>query len=206
MAPMQVALGRALPAARVLNLLDEGLLTEVERRGGLTPGCVDRLATLVGLAQEAGASAVLLTCNAYTPVVGDVQARYVELPVLAVDEVMVERAVSSATRIGVLATVEAGLKQQRESLERAARRAEKQITVVASLHPGAMEALRRGEGEMHDRILLEALPPLAAQVELVLLAQASMARLMERLPADLPVPVLASPQLAVEALKERLAG
>jgi aspartate/glutamate racemase len=204
MAPMQAALAQALPNARVLNLLDEGLLTEVERRGGLTPECVDRLGTLVGLAQEAGAAAVLLTCNAYTPVVEEIQARYPQLPVLPVDEVMVERAVSSATRIGVLATVEAGLMQQRESLERAARRANKRIELVPSLHPAAMDALRRGDGDTHDRILLEALPPLAAQVELVLLAQASMARLLDKLPPDVPAPVLASPQLAVQALKDRL--
>ena len=205
MAPMQAALGQALPGARVLNLLDEGLLTEVERWGGLTSECVDRLATLVGLAAGAGASAVLLTCNAYTAVVGDVQTRYPSLPVLPVDEVMVERAVASATRIGVLATVEAGLKQQRESLERAADRAGKRIELISSLHPEAMDALRRGDAETHDRILLGALPSLASQVELVLLAQASMARLMDKLPPDLPVPVLASPQLAVQALMERLA-
>ena len=205
MAPMHAALAQALPQARVLNLLDEGLLTEVERRGGLTTECVDRLATLVGLAQESGAAAVLLTCNAYTPVVADVQTRFPHLPVLPVDEVMVERAVRSATRIGVLATVEAGLEQQRESLERAARRAGKQIALTSSLHPAAMDALRRGDAETHDQILLMALPGLAAQVEVVLLAQASMARLMGKLPLTLPVPVLASPQLAVQALKERLA-
>ena len=204
MAPMQAALAQTLPKARVLNLLDEGLLTEVERRGGLTSECVDRLATLVGLAQEAGAAAVLLTCNAYTPVVGDVQARFPQLPVLPVDEVMVARAVASATRIGVLATVEAGLNQQRQSLERAAQLAGKQIELIPSLHPTAMDALRRGDPDAHDRILLEALPPLADQVDIVLLAQASMARLIDKLPPNLPVPVLASPHLAVQALKDRL--
>ena len=181
MAPMQAELARSLPGARVLNLLDEGLLTQVERRGGLTAECVDRLATLVGLAKEAGATAALLTCNAYTPVVGQVQERYPSIPVLAVDEVMVAQAVAQATPIGVLATVEAGLKQQRESLERAAGALGKRIEIVSSLHPDAMDALRRGDGETHDRILLEALPGLASQVELVLLAQASMARLMDKL-------------------------
>ena len=66
-----------------------------------------------------------------------------------------------------------------------------------------MAALQRGDGEEHDRILLAALPDLAAQVELVLLAQASMARLVPLLP-DLPVPVLTSPHLAVDQLRQRL--
>jgi Asp/Glu/hydantoin racemase len=204
MPPMRETLARELPEVRVLNLLDEGLLSEVERRGGLTPDCVDRLATQVGLGIQAGAQAVLLTCTAYSPVVDQVQARFPETPVLGVDQVMVDQAVERASRIGVLATVPAGLEQQRASLERAAARIGKQIEIVPSLHPQAMAALNAGDADAHDRILLEALPALAQQVELVLLAQASMARLLPKLPADLPVPVLASPQLAVARLREVL--
>jgi hypothetical protein len=189
----------------VLNLLDEGLLSEVERRGGLAPECVERLVTQIGLAVEAGASAVLLTCTAYSTVVPDVQARFPGVPVLAVDQVMVDQAVDSASRIGVLATVAAGLAQQTEMLQRAAALRGKSIEIVGSLHPQAMAALARGDGDSHDRILLEALPGLAVRVDLVLLAQASMARLVPRLP-DLPVPVLTSPRLAVEHLRQMLEG
>jgi len=201
---MRETLAQEMPEARVLNLLDEGLLSEVERYGGLTPECVDRLATQVSLAIEAGSSAVLLTCTAYSPVVGQVQARFPNVPVLAVDQVMVDQAVAQATRIGVLATVPAGLEQQRELLRRAAEHANKTIEIVPSLHPEAMAALQRGDAETHDRILLEALPDLAAQVDLVLLAQASMARLAPQLPADLGVPVLTSPLLAVQHLRHIL--
>ena len=204
MPPMRQALAQALPEVRVLNVLDEGLLSEIERHGGLSAECVDRLTTQVRLAVEAGASAVLLTCTAYSPVVDQVQARVPGTPVLAVDQVMVDQAVAQATRIGVLATVLAGLEQQRVLLERAAAQAGKRIEIVPSLHPEAMAALNGGDPERHDRLLLEALPGLAAQVELVLLAQASMARLAPKLPADLPVPVLTSPTLAVERLRQLL--
>jgi len=202
-APMREAMAAQLPNARVLNLLDEGLLSEVERRGGLTAECVERLATQIGLAIEAGADGVLLTCTAYSNVVPEMQSRFAPLPVLAVDQVMVEAAVERASRIGVLATVPAGLEQQTHMLERAARERKKAITIIGSLHPEAMAALQRGDGETHDRILREAFPPLAAQVELVLLAQASMARAAAGLP-DLGIPVLTSPQLVVERLAERL--
>lgn len=207
MAPMRAALAQQMPEARVLNLLDEGLLSEVERRGGLTPECIERLVTQVGLAIDAGASAVLLTCTAYSTVVPEVQARFSKVPVLAVDRVMVEAAVERAQRIGVLATVAAGLQQQTAMLERADAERGTTLTIVGSLHPEAMAALQRGDGATHDRILLEALPDLAAQVELVLLAQASMARLLSVIPTALPdlsVPVLTSPELAVANLRERL--
>lgn len=203
MQPMREALAAEMPDARVLNLLDEGLLTEVERRGGLTPECVDRLVTQIGLVVEAGADAVLLTCTAYSTVVPDVQARISAVPVLAVDQVMVETAVARASRIGVLATVAAGLEQQREMLERAAARAGKHIEVKSSLHPEAMAALQRGDAATHDRILVEAVPALASQVELVLLAQASMARVAPLL-TDVRVPVLTSPRLAVQRVRDVL--
>lgn len=208
MAPMREALDRGLPAARVLNLLDEGLLSEVERRGGLQPECIQRLATQIGLAIDAGAAAVLLTCTAYSTVVPEMQSRFAPVPVLAVDQVMVETAVARATRIGVLATVPAGLEQQTRMLQRAAGERGKTIEIVGSLHPEAMAALQRGDGDTHDRVLLAALPALAAQVELVLLAQASMARLLPRLAeaADPGVPVLTSPGLAVEHLRSHLAS
>lgn len=202
--PMRETLAAELAGVRVLHQLDEGLLAEVERRGGLTPECVERLATQVRLAVEAGADAVLLACTAYSPVAEEIQARFPGLPVLPVDQMMVEQAVARATRVGVLATVRAGLEQQQELIRRAAERAGKSVTVVPSLHPDAMEALRRGDGDEHDRILLAALPALAEQVELILLAQASMARLAPRLPANLPVPVLTSPVLAARRVRALL--
>ncbi len=204
MPPVRDLLAREMPGVRVLNILDEGLLTEFERGGGATPAAVNRLAAQVGLAIEAGARAVLLTCTVYTPVVPEVQARYPDVPVIGIDAAMVTRAVAMATRIGVLATVPAGLAQQRALIAEAASAAGKTVVVVPSLHPEAMAALQRGDGDAHDAILLAALPALAAQVEVVMLAQASMARLLARLPPDLPVPVLASPAFAVEVLRAAL--
>jgi glutamate racemase len=203
MPPMRETLAAELPELRVLNLLDEGLLSEVERRGGVTPECVERLVTQVGLAIEAGAEAVLLTCTAYSTVVPEVQARFPDVPILAVDQVMVDQAVARAARIGVLATVSAGLEQQTAMLRRAADKLGKPIEIVGELRPEAMAALQRGDGETHDRILLEALPGLAAQSDVVLLAQASMARLVPRLP-ELPVDVLTSPRLVVNQLRSVL--
>lgn len=200
-APIREALSDLLPSARVLNILDEGLLSEVERHGGLTPECVDRLSALVRLAIEAGADVVLLTCTAYSPVAGLVQSRHPATPLIAVDRAMVEEAVIIGSRIGILATVRAGLEQQEHLLREAAAEMGKQITTVSSLHPEAFTALDRGHPEVHDSILLRALPKLAADVDVVLLAQASMARLVPNLPPDLQVPVLSSPKLAVERLR-----
>src|SRR5207244_12276182 len=120
---------------------------------------------------------------------------------LTIADARLERALATGRRLGVLATVAAGLEQQRQSIERAAAAAGKQVEVEAVLRPDAFQALSAGDAASHDRILLEELAKLAPKVDVVLLAQASMAGLAARVPPETPVAVLSSPQLAVQKVK-----
>jgi hypothetical protein len=74
---------------------------------------------------------------------------------------------------------------------------------------GALPALLSGDGATHDHLVLQAVVELAKRAEVVVLAQASIARVVSVLPQDaLPAPVLSSPHLALrqvaELLKERV--
>src|SRR6266496_6170192 len=104
MPPLQAAFAAELPQVRVLNLLDEALLKEAERLGCITPALVRRMTGLVALHEAAGAELVLFTCNAYSPHVQHIQAQ-ASIPVLSIDQPMIEEALSKGCRIGVLATV-----------------------------------------------------------------------------------------------------
>jgi Asp/Glu/hydantoin racemase len=201
--PLREAFSADLPAVRVLNLLDEALLKEAERLGAIVPALVRRMTSLVAMHEAAGAEVVLFSCNAYTPFVEQVRAQS-SIPVVAIDEPMLQRALASGRRLGVLATVAAGLEQQRQSIARAAEATGRQVEVDAVLRTDAFTALNAGDTETHDRILLEEIRSLAPRVDVVLLAQASMAGLTSKLPAETPVPVLSSPQLAVQRVKEIL--
>ena len=58
-----------------------------------------------------------------------------------------------------------------------------------------------GDGAKHDAMVAAALKELSKQVEVIVLAQASMARVVDGLSAaDKRVPILASPGLAVDYL------
>ena len=203
MQPVREAFAAGLPSVRVLNLLDEALLKEAERLGQITPDLVRRMTGLVALHQAAGAELVLFTCTAYSSFVDQVQAQS-GIPVLPIDDAMLERALAEGSRLGVLATVAAGLEQQRQSIARVAAAAGKQVEIEAVLRPDAFVALNAGDVAGHDRILLDELRGLAEMVDVVILAQASMAGLMRSVPADLPVAVFSSPGLAVEKVKEML--
>jgi aspartate/glutamate racemase len=202
-APLKAAFGRLAPELKLVNILDEGLITEIDRRGEITPGLVRRLTTLIALAEQAGARVALLTCTAYSPVVDQAQAQS-DIPVLKIDELMVREALGRARRIGLIATVPAGLKMQQQLIDQIAAETGREIQLDAVLRPDAFEALTAGRREQHDEIVLGEVAALARRNELVMLAQASMGHLAERIPPDLGVPVLSSPDLAVEKVKEIL--
>jgi aspartate/glutamate racemase len=203
MAPLRTAFAELLPSVRLLNLLDEALLKEAERVGGITPALVRRMTSLVALHEQAEAELVLFTCTAYSQVVDQVRAQS-SIPVIPIDEMMLQQALQAGRRLGVLATVPAGLEQQQQGLRRAAAAAGKEIEVEPVLRPDAFSALNSGDSATHDQILLEELDRLAPKVDVVLLAQASMSGLVDKVPAETPVLVLSSPRLAVQKVKEML--
>ena len=75
------------------------------------------------------------------------------------------------------------------------------VEVVPRLCEGAFDALQSGDAERHDAIVGEELDRLAASVDVVVLAQASMARIAAGRPTG-GVPILSSPRSAVEAIAE----
>ncbi len=201
--PVKTAFGQLAPEIKVVNILDEGLLTEIERRGSITPGLVRRLTQNVALAEDAGAELVLLTCTAYSPVVDEVQKQS-DIPVLKIDELMVRDALTRAKWIGLVATVPAGLNMQRQLIDQIATEMGCEIHLDAVLRPEAFQALASGNRDEHDRIVLAEVERLAETNELVMLAQASMGHLASKVPASVKVPVLSSPTLAVQKVKEML--
>ncbi len=73
------------------------------------------------------------------------------------------------------------------------------------MNAAAYQALLSGDRATHDRLVLASAVHLAAEVDLVVLAQASLAPLVDALAERLPCPVLASPSLLMRDLAQRLA-
>ncbi|MFG1694972.1 aspartate/glutamate racemase family protein [Nonomuraea sp. NPDC049309] len=186
------------PGARVLNFVDESLLQDTIAAGDPPPHVLRRLIAYATYAKESGAGVLLVTCSS----IGEAAERarpYAELPVLRIDEPMADEAVRAGARIGVLATLASTLGPTTRAVERAAARRELPRTVVPHLCEGAFEALRGGDAARHDALVLDGFARLAGQVDVVVLAQASMARIVERA-GDAGVPVLSSPRSGVAQL------
>ncbi|MFI6822785.1 aspartate/glutamate racemase family protein [Micromonospora sp. NPDC050187] len=192
-------------AVDALHLVDETLLRDTIAHGML-PATAARVADYARLAADAGAEAVLVTCSS----IGEAAERAradVPVPVYRVDDPMAAHAVGVGARVGVLATLAATLGPTRELLRRRAAERGEPCEIRESVCPGAFEALRAGETGRHDDIVATEVRRLAGEVDVLVLAQASMARVVDALPAgQVPVPVLTSPRSGVRQLRSLVAG
>ena len=80
----------------------------------------------------------------------------------------------------------------------------REIELIPDLCDGAFEAVLAGDTARHDELLSSALQKLRAQVEVVVLAQASMARVAGQFKSNGGSPILSSPELAMVSAQNLL--
>lgn len=189
-----------LPGVQVFNIVDDSLIKNVIQCGELTPATARRVVNYTASAEAAGADFILVTCSSIGAAV-ETSAGLSKVPVLRVDQPMADQAVQEGKRIGVIATLPTTLGPTSDLVKRRAAVAGKEIELTSVLCEGAFEALMSGDAAKHDAMVALALKELSAKVDVILLAQASMARVVDTLPAaDKKVPILASPAIAIQHL------
>jgi Asp/Glu/hydantoin racemase len=189
-----------LPGVKTFNIVDDSLIKNTIACGELTPATSRRVVNYAGSAQDAGADFILFTCSSIGPAV-EMAASLTKVPVLRVDQPMADNAVQTGRRIGVIATLSTTLEPTSDLVKRRAAVAGKEIELVSQLCEGAFDALMSGDMATHDKMVGDALKKLLKQVDVILLAQASMARVVDSLDAaDKQVPILASPTIAIQYL------
>ncbi|MES1973994.1 MAG: aspartate/glutamate racemase family protein [Pseudomonadota bacterium] len=197
---------RIIPGVRVLHFVDESLIKNTIASGRLEKSTMRRLIDLVGSTFDAGADVTLVTCSSIGPAV-DVAIQLHDQPVLRVDRPMAEAAVATGQRIGVLATLSTTLKPTADLVRRVAEEQGKQIEIVEHICEGAFDAVMAGDGATHDRIVGLGLTEAMKGMDAIVLAQASMARVLATLPEGaVSAPVFSSPELGVERARDVLAA
>ena len=193
-----------VPACRVMNILDDSILPQLRENGGDTDAVLPRWRGYVAVAKERGARLVLNACSSIGALCAPVE-RELGLPVVRVDSRMAEEAVRRGRRIAVVATLASTLSPTSDLLEATAAAAQTEIKLQRFLVEGAYEALIGGDQARHDDLVAATLDREAAVADVVVLAQASMARVVPRLAAEDRAKFLTSPPFAVEGVAARLA-
>jgi hypothetical protein len=201
-APVNLEFERAWPEAVRMNLLDDSLSADLARSGGLDERMTERFLALGGYAFRTGASAILFTCSAFGPCIDAVARRWPQHPVLKPNEAMAEEAATLARRgrgrIALVATFAPTLASMPAEFP-------SDLSVVPILAEGALAALDAGNGELHDSLVAQAVSRTSPDVDVVALAQFSLARAAGAVARVVQVPVLTTPASAVRALRAQLA-
>lgn len=195
--------GELLPEVNSFHMVDESLIKATITAGKLTKITARRVLSLIQSAEQAGADAVMVTCSSIGQAV-TFSRPFIDIPVLRIDEAMAEEAVARGRRIGVAATLKTTLDPTLALLETTAEQSDKSIETVPCLCEGAFEAVLSGQTEQHDLLVSEALKKLVKNVDVVVLAQASMARVLGSVPVN-GTPILSSPRLAIERARRQFA-
>lgn len=186
-------LAELAPGVDPYHVVDESLLADTMAFGPL-PRTAARLASYLVHAQAAGARAVLVTCSSIGGLAEQARA-LVDIPVFRVDAPMAREAVRTGPRVAVLATLGSTLDPTADLIRREAAAAGAEVTLTTSTCPGAYEARIGGDSARHDELILAEARRLAAGHDVLVLAQASMAQVVDRLPpGEITVPVLSSPR------------
>jgi len=203
--PIQHAFKEGWPEAQLSNLLDDDLMPAYTREGGLTPHITERICALALYAARTGADGILFTCSVF-PQAEDVAKHLVRVPLLKPDEAMIAVALDAGSRIGVVATNPPAAPAAAAQLVAGAKDRGVEVRVIESVAEGAFAIGNAGDSTTHDRMVVEAAQRIADQVDVLCLAQVSMALARGAVQATVKVPVLTSPATAVARLKRLLGG
>lgn len=194
--PIEAAFARLWPEAMLCNLLDDSLSADLAALGTLDGAMTERFLTLAHYAVGAGADGILFTCSAFGPCIERCAEELAPIPVLKPNEAMIRDIERVADRVGLLASFGPTLSSMPQEFSAG-------LEVVPQLIPGALSALDQGDLETHDRLALEAALKFT-DVDVIALAQFSLARAAPLIAAETGKPVFTTPDSAVLELKRRL--
>lgn len=191
---------------KVINFVEDGIIAEAVAAGGVTPEITKRLISYYHAGVDAGADIIFNTCSSVGEV-ADLGAKQLSVPMFKIDIPMARKAVDMAdTAVGVLATLPTTLGPTVRLVKSQSVEMEKPVEVLEGLAEGAFDKFLAGDNAGHDQMIIDTAMKIADKVDVFVLAQASMSRMEATLAEKTGKPVLASPRLGVEALKEKLAS
>lgn len=197
---------RQMPGVKTYDLIDTSMVAEIIEHIDPTPFLIARLSDYYQVCERAGCTCILNACSSIAEAVL-IAEKTVSIPVFQIDRPMAELAVRSGKRVGILATAISTLKPSEQTVLRARERAGlSDVSIKMYYCDGAHKAyIMNGDKETHDRIVLEVAKQAAAESDVLVLAQGSMASLAPQI-SELGLPVLTSITSGVGQIKDYLAS
>lgn len=204
MQPILSSMARLWPQAEAINLLDDGLSADRAKEGDeLSVELSERFVSFGKYGHDMGADGILVTCSAFGPAIESL-AEILPIPVLKPNEAMFKAAIKSGEKIAMLATFAPAVPTMEIEFKQLAAAMGSEATLETYIVPEAIDALKGGDAETHNRLIGEAAPRFR-DFDAIMLAHFSTSRAMDAVSAQVDVAVLSAPDAAVLAMKALLA-
>ncbi len=185
-----------MPGVKLMNILDDTILPQLAEQAGDIEVVAQRWLFYARTAYELGAHCIVSACSS----VGELAERaggMIPIPVLRIDDAMAHEAVQIATSIGIIGTLQTTMGPTARLVKRKALEQGHDIRIDTMVVSSAYERLMAGDTKGHDEAVALAIEDMAKRMDMVLLAQASMARVTSQLPQDMQHRITSSPRLGM---------
>lgn len=201
---VQPFIDEIIPNVTVAHVVDDTIQnTNFACKPGIIPkNNFFKFATYAHFLEEAGADLILLACSTFNQAV-ELAQPMINIPILQIDRPMMDLAISHGNRIGLLATVPTTVPASERLLRTAAIDNKKEVEITTVLCTEAFEAIKNGNVDLHNSLLIEQIERLSDSVDAIVLAQVSMSAL-EPILTHTKVPVYNSGRTGFERVKKML--
>jgi Asp/Glu/hydantoin racemase len=203
--PIQDAFRTRWPEAELVNLLDDGLTIDRARDGdALSDKLMSRFVDFGRYAASIDAQGILVTCSAFGPAIERLQS-LLKIPVVKPNEAMFQAALRYGSELGMLATFAPSVSTMEQEFKVYAERFNPNARLTTVLVEGAIDRLRQGDADEHNRLLQEDTPKLRGK-DAIMLAHFSTSVAAKAVRERTSIPILTAPHAAVDLMRDCVEG
>lgn len=201
---MEPYIKKYIPEVSVMHLCDDTIQRDnIAAGAGVIPKVnYYKFAQYAHNLEEANVDLILLACSTFN-YAADLARPMINTPIAQIDRPMMEKAVRTGKKIGLLATLATTVPSSERLLDIAASEAGVEIERKTVLCSEAFEEYSKGNIEKHNSILMDGIEKLSKEVDCIVMAQLSMSALAPYL-KDTKVPVYNSGETGFLRVKEML--
>lgn len=192
---------KQFPDMQIFHFMDEGMSYLGKEEGRISGKNLARMVSLMHSAEELGVDGILLSCTIFSPYI-DLLKPYTDLPLVAADIGVFEKAASLYQKIGAIVSFEPTMESVAWVVDRCKKTVREDFDVEQKLARGAFDAAAAGDVEGHNRAIFETALSFRDK-EAIVLSQMSQVRALP-LFKNFPIPVLTSPSVSLGLLAEMI--
>ncbi len=201
-ASMDAAFKTGFPEAEITQILDETLLILFRQDEGLSVRSRRKALQMALSAQDAGVDGILVTCSSLSPAVDELRA-FLTIPIVKIDEPMVDQVVQKAESLALVASAETVLKSVEPFIYKKAEHFGRKISLRPVILADYWPLLQKDPVSFYKAVG-EACTRAARECQAVVITQVSMSPGRDYANPEVRDRVFAAPEYAVRAFREIL--